>query len=872
MLSMSTTEKHSEKASARKSIFRESPAQSTSRVQKERKKAYAAAQREIKREAVARKRELRATAAKHDKDLTDKYASARNARAKARDVYSYIGFELMFEDGTCQVEKGLWSQTISFTDISYQAAMPDDQKAYFEKWCEIFNYAGPEATIELSVINTLIPESEIGHMRFFRPGGEMNDYVQAYNNVLNQKMLEGRSNLIKNRYLTYSTAAPDYEEAVHKLAAIRTMLVSSLERLGCTTHCLDGEERLEVLSSQLRPGKDFTFSYEDLFSSGLTAKDYVCPEILDFSPDGFNDCFRTDNTWGQVLVVKNIGSRIADTALANIIDLPYPMNISLHNQQIAPGQDVAKVREVLGWIDKEIADRQMKAVQKGNDPSLLPQDVSYSKDEAEDLLDQLLYKNQHLFKFSAAIYTYADTYEQLQEQVMAIVRAGKNSALVIEPAGCQQKECLNTVLPLGLKHVEKERYLTTAQTGLMMPFATLDVFEKTGGYYGQNKESKNLIIFDRKRMSNPAGWIFGAPGSGKSFAVKREITNTRFLNPDDEIYIIDPNNEYTLLTSTLGGENFILSNTSEDHINPFDVYDGLETVTGEDPVAWKSESVTAILSDILSTQGNGLSSEERSVIDRCVRKLYAEFEESEVAPTLGDFHAILAAQKDAGRLPVALELYVTGSSSSFNFPTTVDIHNGMTCFSFKALGQNMRTFAMLVILDFVYSRVLYNFARGVTTWLYVDEAQSLFQTPGVLAYFNRFWSEGRKYWLIPTAITQNAERVLNTKTKKNGGEDDEYAAARYLFSNSDFTMMFRQAAADRAVLSSLLNLSSQQSKYIDGTCADGAGLLRLGGAKVPFEDKWPKDMLYDLWNTKPEEIAERHRAQWMKSHGQVKAK
>ena len=35
----------------------------------------------------------------------------------------------------------------------------------------------------------------------------------------------------------------------------------------------------------------------------------------------------------------------------------------------------------------------------------------------------------------------------------------------------------------------------------------------------------------------------------------------------------------------------------------------------------------------------------------------------------------------------------------------------------------------------------------------------------------------------------------------------------------------------------------------------GEGLLVAGGARVPIKDDFPKGKLYDLFNTKPEEIA-----------------
>ena len=48
-----------------------------------------------------------------------------------------------------------------------------------------------------------------------------------------------------------------------------------------------------------------------------------------------------------------------------------------------------------------------------------------------------------------------------------------------------------------------------------------------------------MIMVDRKKLKNPNGLILGTPGSGKSFAAKREITNAYFVTYDDFI-ICDP--------------------------------------------------------------------------------------------------------------------------------------------------------------------------------------------------------------------------------------------------------------------------------------------------------------------------------------------
>ena len=78
--------------------------------------------------------------------------------------------------------------------------------------------------------------------------------------------------------------------------------------------------------------------------------------------------------------------------------------------------------------------------------------------------------------------------------------------------------------------------------------------------------------------------------------------------------------------------------------------------------------------------------------------------------------------------------------------------------------------------------------------------------------------------------------------------------------NSDYILLFKQSPLDRQAWAKLLDFSPQEEAYIDESIKAGEGLLIAGGARVPIKDDFPKGMLYDLFNTKPEEIAQLKRA------------
>lgn len=491
----------------------------------------------------------------------------------------------------------------------------------------------------------------------------------------------------------------------------------------------------------------------------------------------------------------------------------------------------------------------MSAMKKGYDYTILPPELRYSKEEAEELLDFLRNKNERLFTYTGLIYTYADTVDALERQVEQIISVGQGNSLGIEPLYYRQRQALNSVLPLGMNHVDVTRYLTTGQIAMQMPFASLELNQEGGGYYGQSKQSGNLVICNRKKLASPMGFVCGKPGSGKSFSVKREITNTVLAYPEDEIIIFDPAGEYGNLIEALGGVNVRLAPDADTALNPFDLAD-VEGRADAAQLAFKIDAFLALSSAMMAESSEGLPEADKSIITRCVEAAYARCSRGEGMPTLSDFHEILVEQPEAEARDIALryERYVTGALSFFNRQSNVGFDNRITNIDLHDLSTNMRVFGMLIALEAVRNRMYANFDRGVTTWLYIDEVQSLFGHPTIIDYFAKFWAEGRKFNLICTGISQNTSHMLT------------HERARTMVLNSDFMLLHKQASQDLAAWSEMLSLSGAEREYIDESIKAGEGLLVAGGARVPIRDDFPKGALYDLWNTKPEEIAQLKRA------------
>lgn len=828
----------------------------TRKEKKERKRQLKEERRQLSQQQTAAKQKaksLKSQLKDRDKQLSDTMKASREKRRTAKNVLSMIGYNAMYQDGVCEVEEGLFSETIAFEDTSYQSTRDDIQKGIFSSMCRLYDQFGADTLVQFNVINTPIPAMEIGHRQFFDPLKQDTEAAaedaELFNKILNDKNRQGVSNIRRDRYITFSVKADTVDDAVPQLTRIESETQRILSQMNAASKVLDGTERLAIISSQLNPMKPFYFDYRrDVgMQPGMTTKDAIAPTMLNFRPDGNTDCFKSDGMWCQTLVFRHFGSELSDTALSEIVRLPIPLNVSWFAQPIDKAKAIAQVRQASAWIDKEIIDEQRSAVSKGYDFSILPHELRYSKNETEDLLDHLQNKNQRLYVFTGLVYTYASTKEALDNQALRIISAARQHSIEIDLLDFRQPEGMNSILPLGHNHVDVSRYFTTAQVAALMPFATQELNDEGGNYYGQNAQSSNLVICNRKKLASPVAFVCGKTGSGKGMFIKQEVTGTIFSNPTDEIYIIDRAGEYTEIVNRYGGSTFTFSVGSDTYLNPFDTTSaGLSHMSQLEQVAFKVDATLAQAGASAAEAGVNLSEVDQSIIQRCVEEAFAQAEArgDGKPPLLEDFYNILKEQPEpeAEIIAIRYERYVKGTTSFFNKHTNLDFDKRIVDFNLKELPDNLLVFALINVCEAIRNRMYYNATRNVRTWLYIEEIQSMFAYPTVLRYFSRFANEGRKFGMLLTGITQNATAMLNNE------------AARNIVTNADFIMLLKQSPLDRREWIDLLNLSEQEEECIDESTEAGNGLLIAGAARVPIRGKFPSgNALYDLFSTNPED-------------------
>ena len=342
----------------------------------------------------------------------------------------------------------------------------------------------------------------------------------------------------------------------------------------------------------------------------------------------------------------------------------------------------------------------------------------------------------------------------------------------------------------------------------------------------------------KENLLNQSAFVLGVPGSGKSFSVK-ELILFLLLNTDDDIMICDPEGEYATLIEAMGDTGSIIRVAAggKDRLNAMYMVDGY----GENnPIVVKSEFIMSLIEQI---DKDGVGPQQKSIIDRCIGQVYREAAELGTVPTLCTLREKLLQQPEpeAKQIALSLELYTTGSLDIFGKQSNVDLDKRVVVFDIHGLGAQLKPTGLLVITDTMLNRVTLNWKRGKRTHVFIDEFHVVFENDFSAQFFNSAWRQFRKRNAYPTAVTQNVEYLLDS------------VQASTMLSNSEFIIMLNQAASDREKLAKLLNISNEQMSFI--TNADpGCGLIKYGGALVPFVNRFPKDtLLYQLMTTKPGE-------------------
>ena len=773
------------------------------------------------------------------KTLTQALKMDKEKFTVPKSVQQALPIKRIWPDGIFQVGNK-YSKSFRFSDINYAIASKEDKTEMFLDYSDLLNALDSGATAKITLNNRRINKDEFERSLLLPMKGDgLDQYRKEYNDMLLSKVSGTSNSIYQERYLTISVHKKNIDEARTYFARVGTDITTHLAKLSSVSEELDAGERLQVFRDFFRAEEPsaFPFDIKAFAKKGHSFKDWICPESMEFK----KDYFKINERYGRVLYMQDYASYVKDDMISELCDLSQNLMLSIDILPVPTDEAVREIQNKLLGVETNVTNWQRRQNANNNFSAVVPYDMELQRKETKEMLDDLTTRDQRMMFGLLTMVHMADSKKQLDSDTETLLSVARKHLCQLSILKWQQVDGLNTVLPYGIRKINALRTLTTESTAVLIPFHTQEIMQPGGIYYGQNAVSKNMLVADRRKLLNGNSFRLGVSGSGKSFSAKEEIVALA-LSTEDDILILDPESEFGSLVEALNGEVIRISATSDTHLNAMD----MDSAYGNEknPLIEKSEFILSLFEQLVGA-GN-LSAKEKSILDRCTADVYRDYMrggyQGEI-PTLKDLYRqlMLQPEDEARGLALSSELFINGSLNTFAQPTNVNTKSRIIAYDIRELGEQLMPLGMLVTLDSIFNRVIQNWKKGKTTWIFADEFYLLFRYQYSADFFYRLYKRIRKYSGFVTGLTQNVEELLKSDT------------ARLMLANSEFLILLNQATTDREELASLLNISDNQLSYITNVGA-GHGLIRCSGNIVPFENSFPKNTkLYRLMTTKPGE-------------------
>ncbi len=543
---------------------------------------------------------------------------------------------------------------------------------------------------------------------------------------------------------------------------------------------------------------------EEIYQAGvLELRDIIAPSALKISPKDIN----LGEKIGRTLFVISYPRFVDEGWFAPIINLDKVFNVSIFIHPVDTAKILHHFKKKVAEVQSQIARREEKGLVR--EPSL---DTAYQ--DLENLRDQLMQAQEHLFDVGVYITIFADNENELDKLESEIKSILESKLVYVKPALFQQEEGFKSVIPIGDDMLQVNSKLNSSPLSSLFPFVSFDLTSDKGILYGINRHNSSLVLFDRFSLENYNSVTFAVAGSGKSYCTKLEILRTLMF--DTDVIVIDPEKEYEYMSTATGGKYFNISLNSEHHINPFDL-----------PIPREDESASDVLrSNIINLVGlfrimlGGLTQEEDAIIDRAITETYALKDitpESNFAniepPLLSDFELVLTGMEGTESLVQRLTKYTKGTWSSFiNRPTNVDINKRFVVFSLRDMEDELKPVAMYIVTHYIWNAIRKNLKKRL---LVIDEAWWMMKSEDTASFLFGLAKRGRKYFLGLATITQDVDDFLKSP----------YGLP--ILTNSSMQILLKQSPTVIDHIQKTFNLTDEE-KYLLLESDVGEGIFFVG--------------------------------------------
>jgi len=403
----------------------------------------------------------------------------------------------------------------------------------------------------------------------------------------------------------------------------------------------------------------------------------------------------------------------------------------------------------------------------------------------------------------------ADDQVELRAQTDALRASCRRMMLRTVQPYFEMRQALLSSWPLGLDLLGREHILHTSALTTMMPWLQEDLADADGHYWGYNKDTGGLCVFDPfddDRFTNANIAVLAHSGAGKSYAAASVVLSgyTRGIGA----IILDPEAEYAGLIRELGGTYLRLAAGSTHAINALDPL--LFAADPEEP----ADQLSDVL-DLIGLMCGRLDEVERAQVEATLRLVIGP---SDRGPVLADVWRELDHRQPGSRVSTILHRWVTGDlGRMFSAPTNVDLGATIIGFNVRDLSEELIPPAFLILANWLWAELR---RERRARHLLIDEVGLLLEHEPIRRFLIRLARRIRKYGGSLILVSQNPGDFFETKD------------GAVLATNPSILLLGSQKHSEAVKLQKAFNLTDRQVNYLE-TAERGDFLLVAGPNRVP---------------------------------------
>jgi len=174
-------------------------------------------------------------------------------------------------------------------------------------------------------------------------------------------------------------------------------------------------------------------------------------------------------------------------------------------------------------------------------------------DATEWMLDTLVDREQQPFDYTHLLTVHGKTRQDCDTTFQRVQSRLKMMGIKVEEPLFRVDQAQKTLNPHRNNHLNEHNLLLSNSVAAGFPFGTRTIDQASGIIYGEDQFDSTPILQNRFNWHAPHLARFGATGSGKSYHTKLELLRTHLTDPDTQIIVIDPKNEYKDTIETFDG-------------------------------------------------------------------------------------------------------------------------------------------------------------------------------------------------------------------------------------------------------------------------------------------------------------------------------